>query len=600
MLAGADSSSPFRAMQNAYLQTASPVSQSASVTSGYDPNSVLGGMSPPLDRRCNLGYLPPPAPRGGAKNFPGPWQNSERVEASNTPSLAEQNPIYFYHPQNEIPASLEQRLDDCPILRDHIIWEEADGTRIPYTEWESEKKQRLEEIFFKLANDEPDLGLDCPDPTHSHPATHNRMYLTAEQAFDVFAAHVAHVLFVEARHMVPWSVAQSSNGELDQLLASYNYQSIIRPSGESNYPTGIEPARDYQQTTASDATSALLCDPRVGYRFMTGTLAEHRYQRSNLVGPSEEQTLINLTYFFRKNVAHGGGESLEQLDQRSLLKDRLKLEESNMIWATAGCHGAAQLFQDLARSINIPLLNIGTQTDPDTSGHYGNRTHRGLIYEWESPRTRILWHTDEIYAMAYFDPVFPIDETGQPLSLAASQRQFFNRFWVRPATLQAWGFVYRPHMVYPEVGFGVSSRGRHEDYADFGWMGGYWQRSDRLETHFAAGGIWDEMSRYMNGDLSSQYHLENLYQNCSWDLVSQYAQYGAVSRPAFDIYIQNRYAGRSRTGLPVRQFRSLDEYWNRAVTCVDAYGGPNRVRELHAEWESGRGFPGTAMGAAGM
>ncbi len=384
---------------------------------------------------------------------------------------------------------------------------------------------------------------------------------------------------------MPWSLTQSTPGELDQMLASYNYQSIILPSSERGYPTHIQAARDYQQTTASDGTWALLCDPRAGYRFMTGTSPDHDFQQERLLGRTETETLFKLTTFFRKNVAHGGGETREQLLRRSQLDDRLQYEEGGLIVASAGCHGAAQLFQDLARSVNIPLLNIATQTDPDTDGHFGNRTHRGLIWEWESSRTRILWHTDQIYAMAYWDPIFPIDGAGRPLGEADSDRLFFNTYWVSPRTLQDWGFAYHPHIVYPERGFGVGSRGRYEDYADFGWMGGYWRRSDRMEAHFAAGGFWDDSSRQMNGDLSQLYALENFYQLCSYDLL----QYSGI-RGAFDGYIRYKYEYRQRTGLAAGPHRSLDEYWDRATACANAHGGPEAVLARHRAWQESRGF----------
>jgi hypothetical protein len=252
----------------------------------------------------------------------------------------------------------------------------------------------------------------------------------------------------------------------------------------------------------------------------------------------------------------------------------------------------------LGRSINLPLLNVGTQENPATDGHYGNRTHRGLIYEWESPRARILWHADEIYAIAYTDPVFSVDAAGSALGEAASQRLFFETYWPSPRTLQQWGFIYRPQLVFPDSGFGANSRGRFEDYADYGWMGGHWQRSDRLEAYLAGGGALDENYRQMYGDLASQYHLETLYQTCGWDLVSRYAQYGEDGRAVFDDYLRARYSERQRAGLPVTQFRSLDEYWNRAVACVNAHGGPARVRELHAHWEENRGFPEVSLASS--
>lgn len=549
------------------------------------------------DRRCNLGFSPQSALTPIQIKGSLPFIQETKIlppgeEKQFSPAF--QGEIFAEANTGETPNDLEQRLENCPILRNHIRWETGNGQRIPYPDWEPEQKQRLNDLFYKLIRGESDLDLQCPQPSRSF-GRGGLMFLSAEEAFDVFAAHVAHVLYVEARRLVPWSVALSTEGELDQLLASYNYQSIIRPSSENNYPEHILPTRDFQQTTAAAGTVALLCDPRVGYRFLTGTSPQHRFQTEYLIGINEEETLIRLTSYLRKNLAHGGGESQAQLLRRALLKDRLRLEDRGMIWATAGCHGASQLIQDLARSINIPLLNIGTQENPSTSGHYGSRTHRGLIYEWEGPRARILWHADEIYAISYTDPVFAIDDSDRPLSPEASQRLFFERYWPSPRTLQAWGFQYRPHIVFPEIGFGVNSRGIHEDYADYGWMGGHWLPSDRAEAFLATGRPWDAMSIEMYGDLAKQFHLENLYQTCGWDLLQDFLDNEAGGLPAFRERMDYRWGNRQRSGLSVQQMRPIEEYWNRARACVTAHGGGARIEELRAQWEHNRGYPGFAL-----
>lgn len=575
---------PFQTMTSAVVTAQVPETVSTSA----------GILNPAgtVDRTCNLGSLPPMRrlPSATPDKYRPEDPNAAKVaDASSANPGASDKPELIARPYDLsdylLPNDLEERLGGCGILRDHIVWETPTGDRIAYPEWDEEKKQRLNDIFQMIARGDSDLGLSCPEPARAVPRDRGRMYLSAEEAFDVFAAHVAHALYLEASHGVPWSIAQSTPGELDQLLASYNYQAIIVPSAETTYPDHIRPERDYQQTTASDGTWALLCDPRVGFRFLTGASRDHRYQRENLLGATETDTLFKITNFLRKNLAHGGGETREQLLARSTLTGRLRLEAGGMIWATAGCHGAAQLFQDLARSVNIPLLNVGTQTDQDTGSHYGNRTHRGLLWEWESSRTRVLWHADDIYANAYWDPIFPVDAAGNALSREAADRLFFDTHWTTPRNLQDRGFVYRPQMVYPEIGFGATSRGRFEDYADFGWMGGYWLRSDRLDEYFAHGGGWDETSLSYAYDLSEMFGLEKGYELCSYDLM-QYAG----NRGGFEYYVGIHFEGQTRSGLAGLQHHTMDEYWDRAQVCAAAYGGIDAVRARYTTWQDERGF----------
>ncbi len=154
-----------------------------------------------LDRRCNLGMLPPEAlpimttPKGlsNIEDEIVTTQDVERLDSSpswQSEPIADLNQIGRVSWDND----LEGRLENCPILRDHIVWEEADGRRVPFAEWNQAKKTRLNDLFHMMARQYADLGLSCPDPTRNVHASSGRMYLSAQEAFDVFAAHVAHAL----------------------------------------------------------------------------------------------------------------------------------------------------------------------------------------------------------------------------------------------------------------------------------------------------------------------------------------------------------------------------------------------------------------------
>jgi hypothetical protein len=141
---------------------------------------------------------------------------------------------------------------------------------------------------------------------------------------------------------------------------------------------------------------------------------------------------------------------------------------------------------DLARSANIPLLHVRSQETDSTSGHFFNRTHGGLVYNWGSREPRVLSHTDDIYANAD-DPCFPLDEkTGKLATPESAAQLYFDQRWTSPQTLIKAGFVYKLEHVFPEEGFGVSSAKKYEDRYDYGMMIGYWNNkgSSKLQRIF--------------------------------------------------------------------------------------------------------------------
>ncbi len=110
-------------------------------------------------------------------------------------------------------GSLEERLSGaCDYLQDEIVWETGTGERVIYRGWTDQQKDRIDELFQLLLENRRDLGLRCPDPSRNYPRNMRpggltaNMFFTAEEAFDIYAAHVAHVFYIEATQAVPWSI----------------------------------------------------------------------------------------------------------------------------------------------------------------------------------------------------------------------------------------------------------------------------------------------------------------------------------------------------------------------------------------------------------
>ena len=379
--------------------------------------------------------------------------------------------------------ALEAFLDALPKVKSCLVWITGDGKRLPYSTWPDTLKSRFSELFQKLMENQKDLGMYLPSVDDSANGGSNPVYYTANQAFDLFAAHAAHVLYVEYKHFVPWSLKDFPGVQLEELLQSSSYVARIKPSS-NQYPEGIQPNRDFQEAPENDGLGELNGDPRTGYLFLNGKTSKvHR----NLIGATQVETLMNLTAWLRDNVGHGPleGENLDK-ERAALLKHNRWLDGRlsappgyRTAVAILGCHSASKLMVDLARSVNIPLLHVralDNQLKDDTAGHYFSKTHGGLVFGRGTHSALVLWHTDDVYAQPG-SLCYPVDAvTGQLLDQTAADRKFFETHWRAPGVLEKAGFVFKLELVKPGEGYGLGTRGEYEDRHDFGMGIGYWTK----------------------------------------------------------------------------------------------------------------------------
>jgi hypothetical protein len=455
-------------------------------------------------------------------------------------------------------TDLEARLNGCLKLKNRILWQQGDGKLVSFTAWTPAMKKRLDELYQRITNDDASLALKCPT---AKTVQGKFAYFPAEQAFEVFAAQVALSLHLEAKGLLPWSLTDFPDRELDLILASANYYSPILPSQQTAYPPGIKPGRDFQEAPENSQLGELNCDPRIGYRFVTGKTAK---SHQNLIGATPLQTMANLSIWLRDNFGHGELDNSEALQFKLENRLRPKKGEKTAVTVT-GCHSTSKLLVDLARSVNIPLLHIRTQERDTTDGHFFNRTHGGLIFGSGGSQPRVLVHTDDIYANTG-EPAFPLAGDGSLLTGDDAARAYFDQRWLTPAQLKKSAFVYRLQKVVPGKGFGVSGSGAYEDRDNYGWLAGYWKSEGsshleelaRLEQHYAlCGSLLLELS-------------------CRNTLSAQLAADMDFLRGGFD-----------KSQLPPRH--SLPDYEERAKTCLTPLGGCSGFKARLAEWEGKRG-----------
>ncbi len=476
----------------------------------------------------------------------------------------------FQRQQRQVPsrtaADLEILLAGKPALKSRIVWVTGDGKRQLFDQWTPTMKSRIGEFYQKMMRAEKNLGMRLPALDKIDPRS-GRAFFTADQAFDSYAASVAHVLFVEARRLVPWSIAARPAEELDALLASDSYVSRILPSAntEANYPAGIKANRDFAETPENAALGELNGDPRIGFDFLSGkTSVSHK----SLIGKNELETLAHLTVWLRDNVGHGDLEN--QISHSSAVRwltDRLRAAPG-LAYAVSnnGCHSASKLMVDLARSVNIPLLHVRAQENDRTDGHFFNRTHGGLVYGWGAPEPRVLWHTDEIYADSG-EPSFPLDEqTGTLAEPERAAQMYFDQRWVSPSTLIKAGFAYKLERVYPEKGFGKSSAHEYEDRGDYGLMIGYWRNK--------GGSKLEEIFR-----LSQDYAL------CGETLMMLSCKNILIPQLRSNI---KAWKGPSSDG-ELHMLRPVKDYDERAKAWLNAVGGCRKFQDLYQQWQKNRG-----------
>ncbi len=525
----------------------------------------------------------------------------------------------------KLVSDLDSRLRNCSTLRDNIFWQvyplhtrrtASKPVLVPYSKWTRSQKLSLARKFQLLLGNR-ELQLKCPDIYYSTASGRlwtseangfANLYYSAEEAFDIFTAHVAHALFLETRQIFPWRLADHPAGEIQEILSSDRYFSLIKPTDDSvTYPLDILSGRDYQARYQDQKRGVGLCDPQEGYVFM---------EDQALVGETEIETLANIMDWFRANATHNPKEDFRGLPysiqkRHVFLRDRLTVREwidvdrdksdnihdyRNLLLMYDGCHRAAADFRDLARSVNIPVLSAASQEDPLTydevdAGGMGlslaSRSHRGLCWKWESPEGRCVWHTDDFYANmgTGYSNTLPYDVDGLALNETERKLRDFQTLWLLVEDYESWGFVVDIHKVKPGVGFGkneFSSRG----YYNLGYFLGYWLMSDRQAQNVDRL-VGLETNPY-RADLSRHLRLHQVYQMGTW---TNFMEYFACDEPQerameniFNSLILPTIKAKRR-GFVAPVFFPYNQYYGRGVELVNLMGGCEGVDESHFLWE---------------
>ncbi|HVS69847.1 MAG TPA: hypothetical protein VHQ47_01175 [Phycisphaerae bacterium] len=450
-------------------------------------------------------------------------------------------------------------LEQHPQVKARVAWVTGDGGRVEYGKWTSAQKARVEELYGKLMAGDRNLGMHLPE------AEKASGYYTVEQAFDIYAAHVAHVVYVEAKGLVPWKVEDLPADELDALVSAESYFAMIKPTGQA-LPAGIQARRDFQDVSENEWLGEYISDPRIGYEFLSGKTST---TGRSLIGKNRWETVKNITIWMRDNVDHGGIDDQVGTRAKKLrwLDERLRrFPGQQTVMANQGCHSASKLFVDLARSVNIPILSVRSldPTDGQKKENYFSRTHGSLIYGWMEASPRVVWHTDEIYAREG-RICFPIDEKGALLPKAEADNRYAEQTWLAPAQWKKAGFAYELARVFPGKGFGHDSP-KDENRYDLGYTDGAWRGMGK-------------------GDISTMFDWAQDYALCGYPLLDLAGRQVVTAQLQIDF----KDAQKNLSSGQLPKMPTMAEFESRAAAGLKAVGGEAGLTKRQKAMEAARG-----------
>jgi hypothetical protein len=313
-----------------------------------------------------------------------------------------------------------------------------------------------------------------------------------------------------------------------------------------------------------------VCDPRAGYWFLSGAMSS---TGESLLGADELTTLKNITWWFHNDVVHGSSPQTNQVlnPPGIYLEDRLRRDvTAQFVVANYGCHSAGNLFYDVAKSANLPLLQVAMvepaayaqAPQPPVYINWGR--HAGLAYGWGDPSTTlILQHVDDIYAIE--GQVFPLDASRH---LAADPAAvYFDTLWLSPTQLANWGF--QPTGDY-SLQTSTSSYGDAQDLAEEtqGVFAGFWTLTD--SPHYANAA---RFMLYEEGQLCSNRGADSIFTYCGSNYV-----------PAIGSLFQSSFGSTTLASEDGTISEAPNQYWGRLHACAEAATGINSFPEACASF----------------
>jgi hypothetical protein len=227
----------------------------------------------------------------------------------------------------ELAAPYDQLLQNEKLTA-AMVWEGEDGP-VPYADWPPRRRAELSRSVRTLAAPDGDRPATGKPPAAAGDGT--GPLLTPDRAWAVYLNHVAHALWLEVDHRLPWSLLSFTSDQLALLLDARELLAYL--PDRKRYAFG--PAGDVADRDAG-----------WGQRFMLS---------QELLGPSQEETIWALGGWLRRRVEYPAEPPLPHEGKSELrgLPDVLA-PATGAPPRVADCHELAGVMVALLRSVNVP------------------------------------------------------------------------------------------------------------------------------------------------------------------------------------------------------------------------------------------------------
>ncbi|MSU75030.1 MAG: hypothetical protein EXS55_00735 [Candidatus Magasanikbacteria bacterium] len=237
-------------------------------------------------------------------------------------------------------------------------------------------KKRLQEIKFTTAQGEETDGLKMVvgilnkgyDPTGDSDALKKLTndYLPGEDPKNTYMLRVAHALWVESQNLVPWSLKDYSSEQVEQMLhvPVRDEKGEIRIDVRPTMPLKDKQGHDYSEE----------------WGFLEKETEYKAYPLAHkLIAHDQKTTLYNMIRWLKSNVFHAytnqdgtswdwdhyaDGRQPDPLKQ-TLLNGKAQWLPANLERyfeeRISGCHEPVLVLANMARSLNIPVMNINVE-----------------------------------------------------------------------------------------------------------------------------------------------------------------------------------------------------------------------------------------------
>jgi len=251
-----------------------------------------------------------------------------------------------------------------------MVWTESSGFKT-YNNWSLDQKNQFMDVVIGFETGKP-------FPIKEPPKLTKDKYISENDAWMIYLTHVAHTLWLEANHLVNWSILDYSPDELKLLLESDRMLGYYGP--EFGYY--------FDQNRMGIITDWNI---DISYNFM---------QTKGYLKEDQESTVYAFATWIRNSVEHISGpidaDTFEQCyGYRGFpLVDKIlyPIYTDHGFSVSAGCWGTTGLFSALMRSVNIPVAsgisNLGIP----------GATEYGVHSRIELPTiNKGLVHSDDLY-----------------------------------------------------------------------------------------------------------------------------------------------------------------------------------------------------------